>query len=318
MGTQWIIYKIGIVLWRMDRVAAMQVFAQVVESGSFARAAARLGLSTSAASRQVAELEGHLQTRLLNRTTRKVSLTESGRAFYERSVQLLSDLAEAEQEASRAAVEPRGTIRLTTSVNFGVRHAAPAIADFLAEHKGVRFDVSLSDRVVDLVEEGFDLGIRIGTPGADNLVARKLGETRLVPCASPAYLAAHGAPARPEDLARHNCFTYEYVSPRHVWRFRDRSGVDHGVRVSGTLHSNNGDLLAEVAARGAGIVFEPAFIVGPDVRAGRLVPLLQEFVPPPVPIYAVYPSRKHLSAKVRRFVDFLIARFGDSQDWSAA
>jgi DNA-binding transcriptional LysR family regulator len=302
----------------MDRLGAIQVFAQVVESGSFAKAAERLGLSTSAASRQVAELEGHLQTRLLNRTTRKVSLTETGRAFYERSVQLLADLAEAEQEASRAAVEPRGTVRLTTSVNFGVRHVAPAIADFLAEHPGVRFDVSLSDRVVDLVEEGFDLGIRIGTPGADNLVARKLGETRLVPCASPAYLAAHGAPATPEDLARHNCFTYEYTSPRNVWRFRDRSGAERAVRVSGTLHSNNGDLLAEAAARGAGVVFEPAFIVGPDVRAGRLVPLLQEFVPLPVPIYAVYPSRKHLSAKVRRFVEFLIARFADAQDWSAA
>jgi DNA-binding transcriptional LysR family regulator len=302
----------------MDRFAAMQVFAQVVESGSFAKAAERLGLSTSAASRQVAELESHLQTRLLNRTTRKVSLTESGRAFYERSVQLLADLTEAEQEASRAAVEPRGTIRLTTSVNFGVRHVAPAIADFLAEHSGVRFDVSLSDRVVDLVEEGFDIAIRIGPPGADNLVARKLGETRLVPCASPAYLAAHGAPGTPEDLARHNCFTYEYVSPRNVWRFRDRSGAERAVRVSGTLHSNNGDLLAEAAVRGAGIVFEPAFIVGPDVRAGRLVPLLQEFVPAPVPIYAVYPSRKHLSAKVRRFVEFMMARFADAQDWSAA
>jgi DNA-binding transcriptional LysR family regulator len=302
----------------MDRLAAIQVFAQVVESGSFARAAQRLGLSTSAASRQVAELEGYLQTRLLNRTTRKVSLTESGRAFYERSVQLLSDLAEAEQEASRAAVEPRGTIRLTTSVNFGVRHVAPAIADFLREHPGVRFDVSLSDRVVDLVEEGFDLAIRVGAPGADNLVARKLGETRLVPCASPAYLAAHGAPATPEDLAKHNCFTYEYVSPRNLWRFHDRAGSERSVRVSGTLHSNNGDLLAEAAVRGAGIVFEPAFIVGPDVRAGRLVPLLQEYVPPPMPIYAVYPSRKHLSAKVRRFVEFLMARFADAQDWSAA
>src|SRR5258708_12393348 len=140
----------------MDRLGAIQVFAQVVESGSFARAADRLGLSPSAASRHVAELESHLQTRLLNRTTRRVSLTESGRAFYERSVQLLADLAEAEQEASSAAVVPRGTIRLTTSVNFGVRHVAPAIAEFLARHPEVRFDVSLADRVVDLVEEGFD------------------------------------------------------------------------------------------------------------------------------------------------------------------
>jgi DNA-binding transcriptional LysR family regulator len=296
----------------------MQVFAQVVEAGSFAKAAQRLALSTSAASRHVAELETHLQTRLLNRTTRRVSLTESGRAFYERTVQFLADLAEAEQEASSAAAVPRGTIRLTTSLNFGVRHVAPAIAAFLAQHREVRFDISLSDRVVDLVEEGFDLAIRIGAPGADNLVARKLGETRLVPCASPGYLAEHGAPKSPEDLANHDCFTYEYVSPRHLWRFRDRSGVERTVRVSGRLHSNNGDLLAEVAANGAGIVFEPAFIVGPEVRAGRLVPLLQDFEPPPVPIYALYPSRKHLSAKVRRFVEFLVERFSQAQDWSTA
>ena len=300
----------------MDRLGAIQVFAQVVESGSFAKAADRLGLSTSAASRQVADLESHLQTRLLNRTTRRVSLTESGQQFYERAVQLMTDLAEAEQEASSAAVVPRGTIRLTTSVNFGVRHVAPAIAEFLERYPDVRFDVSLSDRVVDLVEEGLDLAIRIGAPVADNLVARKLGETRMVPCASPGYLAKHAAPKTPEDLAHHNCFTYEYVSPRHVWRFRDRSGAEHAVRVAGRLHSNNGDLLAEVAARDGGIVFEPAFIVGPEVRAGRLVPLLQDFVPPPVPIYALYPSRKHLSAKVRRFVEFLIERFSSAQDWT--
>ena len=301
----------------MDRFEAIRVFSQVVELGSFSKAAEQLGISATAASRQVADLETHLQTRLLNRTTRRISLTESGRAFFERSVQLLADLAEAEQEASRAAVVPRGTIKLTCAVNFGVRHLAPAIADFLATHREVRFDVSLSDRIVDLVEEGFDLGIRIGGAGGEHIVARKFGETRLVPCASPAYLAAHGAPQSPDELARHNCFTYEYVTPKNVWRFRDPAGGERAVRVSGNLHSNNGDLLAEAAARGAGIVFEPAFIVGPEVRAGRLVPLLQDYVPAPVPIYAVYPSRKHLSAKIRLFVDFLIARFSQAQDWAS-
>ena len=301
----------------MDRFQAIQVFAQVVEAGSFSAAADRLGLSATATSRHVADLEAHLHTRLLNRTTRRVSLTESGRAFYERSVQLLADLDEAEQEAMRAAVVPRGTIKLTTAVTFGVRHVAPVISEFLAAHSGVRFDVSLSDRIVDLVEEGFDLAIRIGAPGTENIVARKVGETRLLPCAAPSYLAAHGAPQVPEDLARHNCFTYEYVAPRNVWRFRDAHGAERPVRVSGNLHSNNGDLLAEAAARGAGVVFEPAFIAGPDVRAGRLVPLLQDFEPPATPIYAVYPSRKHLSAKVRIFVDFLVERFSHAQDWSA-
>lgn len=302
----------------MDHLTAIQAFAQVVESGSFSKAAERLGLSTSATSRHVAELEAHLQTRLLNRTTRKVSLTEGGRAYYERVVQLLADLDEAEQEASRAAVVPRGVIKLTTAVNFGVRHVGPAIAAFLAKHTEVRFDVSLSDRVVDLVEEGFDLGIRIGTAGPHNVVARKLGETRIVPCASSDYLARHGTPQVPEDLARHNCFTYEYVTPRNVWTFRDADGRERPVRVGGNLHSNNGDILAEAAARGAGIVFEPAFIVGPEVRAGRLVPLLQDFAPSPLPIYAVYSSRKHLSAKVRLFIDFLVEHFAGAEDWSAA
>ena len=299
----------------MDRFQAIRVFAQVVESGSFAAAAEKLGLSTTATSRHVAELETHLQARLLNRTTRRVSLTEVGRAFYERAVQLLTDLGEAEQEAAQAAVVPRGTIKLTTSVNFGVRHVAPALVAFLERHREVRFDVSLSDRMVDLVEEGFDLAIRIGGPGSGNVVARRLGETRIVPCASPAYLAKHGAPKTPEELERHNCFTYEYA-PTQVWRFRDAEGRERVARVKGNLHSNNGDLLAEAAARGAGIVFEPAFIVGPEVRAGRLVPLLQDFDAAPIPIYAVYPSRKHLSAKVRLFVDFLVRSFADTKDWN--
>jgi DNA-binding transcriptional LysR family regulator len=300
----------------MDRFSAMEVFSQVVESGSFSGAASKLGISPTAASRLVAELEGHLHTRLLNRTTRKVSLTESGRAFYERCVQLLGDLREAEEEAARAAIVPRGTIRLTTAVTFGTRHVAPVIAEFLTQHAGVGFDVSLSDRMVDLVEEGFDLAIRIGAPGADNLVARKLGETRIVPCASPAYLAAHGAPAVPEALVEHNCFTYEHLSPRDLWRFRDPAGAERVVRVRGNLHSNNADLHAQLAVRGIGIVFEPAFIVGPEIRAGRLVPLLQDYEPAPLPIYALYPSRKHLSAKVRFFVDFLAARFAGAQDWA--
>src|SRR5258708_3024510 len=302
----------------MDKLATIQAFAQVVESGSFAKAAERLGLSTSATSRQVAELERELQTWVLNRTSRRVRLSEGGRAYYERVVQLLADLDEAEQEAARAAVVPRGVIKLTTAVNFGVRHVAPAIAAFLARHPEVKFDVSLSERIVDLVEEGFDLGIRIGSTGTENIVARRLGETRLVPCASPEYLAARGAPQTPEELEKHNCFTYEYASPRNLWRFRDPSGRERAVRVSGNLHSNNGDFLTGAAGRGAGFVLEPAFIVGPAVLAGRLFPRLQAFPPPPLPIYAVYPSRKHLSAKVRLFVDFLVESFADNRDWSIA
>src|SRR5688500_16702784 len=300
----------------MDRLAAMRVFTQVVDSGSFAKAADRLGLSTSAASRQVADLEAHLQTRLLNRTTRRVSVTESGRGFYERAVQLLADLEEAEREASRAAAGPRGTIRLTAAITLGVRHLAPLISAFLARHPGVAFDVSLSDRIVDLVEEGFDLAVRVGSVRTESLAARKLGETRLLVCASPDYLAAHGTPQVPEDLERRNCFTYEYVSPRDHWRVRDASGRERAVRVKGNLHSNNGELHAEAAAGGIGIALEPDMILMPYVREGRLVPLLGEYLSPPLPIYAVYPSRKHLSAKVRVFIDFLVERLGDS--WRSA
>ncbi len=298
----------------MDRFQALRVFAQVVESGSFAKAAERLSLSTSATSRHVAELEAHLRTRLLNRTTRRISLSESGRALYERSVQLLADLDEAEREAAQAAVVPRGTIKLTTSVAFGVRHIAPAIAAFAARHLEVGFDVSLNDRTVDLVEEGLDLAVRIGALGSENLVARKLAETRLLPCAAPSYLAARGTPRAPEDLERHTCLTYEYEQPRSQWRFRDPSGRERLVRVSGRVNANNSELLAEAAAQGVGIAFAPGFVVGPGLRAGRLVPILPDFEPPALPIYAVYPSRKHLSAKVRLFVEFLIERFAQPPD----
>jgi DNA-binding transcriptional LysR family regulator len=297
----------------MDRFNALRVFTQVVESGGFSRAADRLGLSTTAVSRHVAELEAHLQSRLLNRTTRRLSLTESGQAFYGRAVQLLQDLQEAEQEASKTAITARGTIRLTTSLNFGTRRVAPEIAGFLARHPGVKFDVQLSDRIVDLVEEGFDLAIRIGGPGPENLVARKLGETCLVLCAAPEYLAKHGTPRAPEDLARHNCFTYEYNPSRNQWRFRGPDGREHAVRVGGPVHSNSGDLNSALAARGAGIAFEPDFIVGEDVRAGRLIALLPDFPLTPSPIYAVYPTRKHLSAKVRLFVDYLVERFAGGE-----
>lgn len=275
---------------------------------SFVRAAERLDLSTTAVSRQVAELESHLQTRLLQRTTRRISVTETGRSFYERCVQILADVDEAEREAMQEAAEPRGTIRLTASVNFGTHQLTPAIASFLARHPQVRFDVSLSDRIVDIVEEGFDLAIRIGTTGAENLVARKLGEMRLVPCASPDYIAKHGAPDSPEDLARHNCLTYEYAL-RNAWAFRDAAGRERAVRVAGSLNSNNGDLNVAAAVQGVGIALEPDFIVGAQLKAGDLVPVLEAFVTPISPIYAVYPSRRFLPAKIRAFVDYLVERF---------
>jgi DNA-binding transcriptional LysR family regulator len=299
----------------MDRFQAISAFTRVVEAGSFARAAERLGVSVSAVSRQVALLEAHLATRLLNRTTRRLSLTESGRVFHERCVQLLADLEEAEQSANAGNVTPRGTLRLTAAITFGARQLAPAIAEFAARHPGMRFDVELSDRATDLVEEGFDVAVRIGNIGSQNLVGRQVGTTRLVCCAAPAYLRRHGEPKVPEDLAAHACLTYEYSPLRNVWPFRDRHGRERNVRIAGPLQANNGRFLEALAVAGMGICCEPDFIVGPDVRAGRLKPLLRGFPPPATSIYVVYPSRRHLSAKVRAFTDFLVERFAKA-DWA--
>lgn len=293
----------------MDRIGAMQVFATVVELGSFARAAERLNLSTSAASRQVAGLEAHLDTRLLNRTTRRISLTEPGRAYHERCLQLLADIAEVEHSAQAGRARAHGTLRVTCSVNFGLHHIAPLLGPFQKKHPDVRLDISLSDRMVDIVEEGFDLALRIGESRSTSVIARKLGESRMVCCAAPAYLKKYGTPATPQQLTEHNCLLYEYLNPRNEWRFVDAGEREHKVRVFGTTQTNNGDLLASVAAQGLGICCEPDFIVAPHVAAGRLKQVLTAYTAPVSSIYAVYPSRRHLSAKVRAFIDFLAAAF---------
>jgi DNA-binding transcriptional LysR family regulator len=297
----------------MDRFHALTAFARVVETGSFVRAAERLGVSVSSVSRLVADLEAHLDARLLNRTTRRLSLTESGQAFFERCVQLLADLEEAEVAVTAASIVPRGTLRLTCSATFGARHLAPAIAEFAARHTQVRFDVELSERTVDLVEEGFDLAVRVGESGSQNLVGRRIGTTRLVCCAAPSYLARHGEPQEPADLTRHVCLTYEYAPSRNAWTFRDGEGGERKVRIAGPVNANNGRFNESLAAEGLGIAREPDFIVGPDVRAGRLKPILCDFEPQPLNIYVVYPSRRHLSAKIRAFADFLVEHFTPAQ-----
>jgi DNA-binding transcriptional LysR family regulator len=299
----------------MDRFHAITTFAKVVETGSFVRAAELLDVSVSAVSRHVAELEEHLDARLLNRTTRRLSLTESGRIFHERCVQLLTDLEEAEQSAGAGTIRPRGTLRLTCGTTFGARHLATAVADFIERFPEMRLDVELSDRTTDLVDEGFDAAVRIGAIGSQNLVGRKLGETRLVCCASPAYLERHGEPKQPEDLVNHACLTYAYLPGRNVWPLRDGLRNDRSIKVAGPVHANSGRFLEALAVAGVGIIVEPDFLVGPDVRAGRLVPILRNFEPTPATIYFVYPSRRHLSAKVRALADFLTARFA-KPEWA--
>ena len=298
----------------MDRFAAVTAFARVVELGSFARAAERLSVSTSAVSRQVSELEAHLGVRLLNRTTRRLSLTEAGQSYYERCVQLLADLEEAESSVRNAALVPKGTLRLTCGVTFGERYLGPAIAEFGARHPQLAFDLDLSDRTVDLVDEGFDLAIRIGSAKQQALVARRIGWTRLVCCASPEYLRIHGIPAIPDDLATHQCLAYTY-SPGN-WTFEREGGERQAVRIAARHRTNNGRMLVALAVAGLGITMEPDFIVAPEVRSGQLVRVLERFAPAPAPIAAVYPSRRHLSAKVRAFVDFLSSRHAGRSEWS--
>jgi DNA-binding transcriptional LysR family regulator len=293
----------------MDRLAAMQALVRVVEAGSFVRAAERLEWSTSSLSRLIADLEEHLGARLLNRTTRRLSLTESGQAFYERSVQLLNDLEEAEALAGQSVAVPRGTIRLTCSYNVATHRLAPAIASFVARYPRVRFDVTVAERIVDLVDEGFDLALRIGRVGSEQLVARKLGETMLVVCAAPAYIERRGAPVKPEDLAAHDTLTYAYAPNARTWQLFDATGAMHEVRAGGSLHANNGDMLIAAAVAGLGIVCEPDFLVGAELQSGRLLPLLPGYVGRRADIWAVYPSRRHLSVKVRLFVDHVAALF---------
>ncbi len=305
----------------MDRFLAIQAFAKVVELGSFARAAERLNVSTSAVSRQVSELEAHLDARLLNRTTRRLSLTEAGQSFYEHAVQLLADLDDAEASVRVAATAPKGTLRLTCGVSFGIRYLAPALVDFAAEHREVVFDLDLSDRAVDLVEEGFDLAVRIGNIGQQGMVARRLGWTQIVCCAAPAYLERSAVPLEtPDDLARHECLSYTNAGLPNSWRFGDASGKgeETTVRVTPRHRANNGQLLASLATHGLGVVYTPDFIVAEEIRAGRLVPLLPAYRPPRSPIAAVYPSRRHLSAKVRAVVDYLARRFEREHPWRLA
>ncbi|MFV0663839.1 LysR family transcriptional regulator [Denitromonas sp.] len=293
----------------MDRIEAMRVFCEVVEAGGFAAAAARMGLSTSAVSRHVAQLEAHLNVRLLNRTTRKVSPTDAGQAYFERCVQWLADLDEIEAVVAGEAQRPSGRLRLSAPIALSVHRLAPAFAAFLQRYPEVTLDVALSDNVADFIDEGLDVAIRVGRLGSENLVARRIDSARLMLAASPAYLAARGTPVHPEALAEHDCFVYSYAASGSLWQFEGPGGESTAVRVNGAVRANNGMLLAEMASCGCGIVQVPDFLVQPLLDSGRLVPVLTDWEPPRLPIHAVYPTRRHLSAKVQALVGFLTEWF---------
>jgi len=299
----------------METFPALAVFVRIAETGSLSAAARALGMSKSAVSKKLAGLEERLGAQLINRTTRRLSLTEVGAAFLDRAQRILAELEEAEQAVTQLSSEPRGVLRINVPMSFGILHVAPALAGFRAAYPEVEVGMDLNDRVVDLVEEGYDLALRIADLPDSSLVARKLAPVRRVVAASPDYWARRGKPQRPEELARHDCLIYTYLPSSHEWQFRGADGRAVRVRVAGPLEANNGDALRAAAQAGLGVTLIPTFIVGEAVRAGQLETALEAFEDDPLAVYAVYPHRRHLSAKVRAFVDFLAERFGPEPYW---
>ncbi len=307
---------------RMDLLTGMQLFVSVVEQGSFSGAARQLGMAPSSVARSIATLEDALHARLLNRTTRKLGLTEAGRLYVERAKRILSEIEDANRSVSQLEAAPRGLLRLNLPVAFGRLHVAPALPAFLAAYPEISIELSMTDAFVDLVETGADLAVRIGELQDSSLMARKLAPNRRVICASPAYLGQHGQPATPDALARHNCLIYKRQSLRTLWWLRDPTGLTHEVEVAGSLQANNADALREAVVGGLGIAILPTWLVGPDVHAGRLAILFADHVVSPTAldtaIYAVFPFNRHLSPKVRAMVDYLAARFGPKPYWECA
>ncbi|MFM0717296.1 LysR family transcriptional regulator [Paraburkholderia strydomiana] len=281
----------------------MRIFVATVDARNFTAAASRLSLSKQFVSRRVMALEEALGVPLLIRNTRKLAVTELGQEFYERARRILGEVEDAEQAMSLRRAGPRGLLRVSAPMSFGMMHLSPLVAMFLREHGEVRFDMELSDRTVDVVGEGFDMAIRIGTLADSTLVAQKLVDVRLVACCSPGYVRRRGAPAVPADLQRHACLLYGHGGVVS-WDFVV-DGVVKGVEVRGPLRANNGDLIRDAAVAGLGIVRLPDFIVADALRSGQLVPVLEAFLPAATSVYAVYPQHRQSSVTIRAFVEFL-------------
>jgi len=299
----------------MDRLECVTMFIAVMEAGSFARAAERLRTSPGQASKLVSRLEAELGVRLLNRTTRALAATEAGQAYFERMRVLLADFDAVEDAVRNVSGTPRGRLRITAPISFGTSQLAPVLVDFARQFPQIELDVSFSDRVVSLVDEGFDVAIRIGSPADSSLIARNLCEARILVCASQAYLQRHKLPRVPADLASHSCIIDTNFREPGIWAFREQDGDETVVEISGRLHFSNADVALRAAEAGLGIARAPSFIAGPRFRDGRLVPLLREFEPKPLAIYALYPPGRHLAIKVRVFVDFLIAHYRNGPEW---
>ena len=302
----------------MDRLTSMAAFVRSVETGSMTAAARHFGLSQAMISKHVRGLEEALGVRLLEVTTRKLTLTEAGRRYFERCGHILGEVEEASLEASRYQASPRGLLRVTAPAAFGRLHLAPAIAPFMERYRDLAVEVELADRFVNLVEESVDIAVRVGRLLDSALVVRRLGSCQMLTCASPAYLDRAGMPGHPSDLERHACLCLTTIATPGIWQYRDGDGGEIDVRVSGPLRGNDIDLLCAAAERGIGIVYGPSFVLGPRVQAGRLRPILGGHPGRPLDLNAVFPSNRHLSSKVRVFVDFLVEWFDGAPSWDVA
>ena len=294
----------------MDMLTATRVFVRTVEVGGFARAARALDLSGAVVTRQVAALEAHLGARLLNRTTRRMSLTDAGQEFYERARVILEQVAEAEAAAARGTQSPVGLLRVSAPLSYGISHLAPVLARFRDRYPQLHLDIDLADRVVDLAHEGIDVALRIATRLAPGVVARRITALDTVVCAAPAYLRRRGLPREPAELAEHETLSFSYLWAGDEWPFQGPDGRSQTVRVHPAVHSSNGDLLRELAVAGGGVILQPRFIVEQALRAGTLVPILEAYSSLDLHLYAVYLSRSHLPSKVRVFIDFLLETLG--------
>lgn len=293
----------------MHRFARIEMLVAVVEEGSFTAAAERLNVSKSHVSREVAALEEQMGVRLLNRTTRHVSPTPEGETFVERCGYLLEEFERAERALTQRQTEPVGKLRLAAPMTFGVKHLSPLIGDFLNEYDGLDVDAHFSDRKVSIVDEGFDVAVRVGRLEESSLIVRKIREVDGYVCASPGYLEEYGRPEHPDDLTDHNCLLYSYLSAGDRWLL-EREGEEVAVPVSGSLRANNGEVLRESALRGVGVVLGPEFVLEEALEAGELERLFPEWRIKSGAVWVLYPHRRHLAAKVRVFVDFLEERLG--------
>lgn len=301
----------------MDRFENMNAFVRVVEAGGISAAADRMDVAKSVISRRLKELEEHLGVELFHRTTRQMNLTDSGRAFYQQSVRILADILEAEHATSQFHGALKGNLKVAVPLSFGLMHLGPAITAFLQTHPDIEFDLDFNDRQVDLLAEGFDLAVRIANLPDSSLIARRLASIQAVMCASPAYLERMGEPKSPEQLIKHRCLAYNLISNIDNWNIYDAAGQLIRTRIIPYLKASNGEFLRDAAVDGLGIALLPAFIVYREIERGALVPLLTEYHYTQLAAYAIYPQTRHLSQRVRAFVDFLSKRFEGMPYWDS-